>query len=130
MSDYSLLRIARYSLAFLWLFTAISSVFLAPEIGYGILKSAGIVGLLADLLVIGASLLDVALGIWVLSARSHRYCCICQIGLIIIFTILLTLIDASFWIHPFGPLTKNLPIIALILMIYLRDPKIQGGDDH
>jgi hypothetical protein len=47
-----------------------------------------------------------------------RLCCIVQIVVIVIYTLLLTVIDASMWLHPFGPLTKNLPIIILIMYVF------------
>lgn len=118
MFNVSLITVAKLSLAFLWFFTALTSLFLAPEIGYEILGGAGIEGSTADILVVGGSLVDVAMGVWLLSSRATKLCCLVQVCLIVCYSIFLTFIEASFWFHPFGPLTKNVPIVALIILIY------------
>jgi len=110
--------IAKLSLTFLWLFTGLTSLFLAPEVGYQILEIGGITGALADFCLISGSLTDMALGIWILTGVKEKLCYKVQIIVIILFTILLTAIDASFWFHPFGPVTKNLPILVLIWISY------------
>ena len=110
--------LAKIALSFLWSFSGLTSIFFAPEIGYKLLSDAGVSGLLADWAVYGGGLLDIALGIWLLSSKWLRLCCVIQIVLIVIYTLLLTIIDASYWLHPFGPLTKNIPIGVLILVVY------------
>ena len=112
------LNLARYSLAFLWLFTALTSSIFAPEVGFAILESAQITGLWTDVALYGGSTLDGVIGIWLLSNYKMRWCCNVQLMVIAVFTILLTLIDYSFWLHPFGPVTKNIPIVVLI--VYMR----------
>ncbi|WNC68021.1 DoxX-like family protein [Thalassotalea nanhaiensis] len=114
----TLLRAARYSLAFLWVFTGLTSIYFSPEIGYQILASANITGSLADVSVYAGGALDVALGLWLLTSIRIKLCCIVQITVIAVYTVLLTFIDASFWLHPFGPITKNIPIIVLIIFVY------------
>ncbi|WP_448547560.1 DoxX-like family protein [Thalassotalea fusca] len=111
-------RAAIYSLSFLWLFTGLTSIFFSPETGYEILASANITGVLADISVIGGGVLDIVLGIWLLTAFRIKLCCLIQTAVIVFYTLLLTLIDAGFWFHPFGPITKNVPIIVLIFYVY------------
>jgi len=113
-------KLALYSLSFLWISTAMIAVFISPEIGFSILEKANINGSLANVFVYGGSLLDVSLGIWIVSNKAIKLCCWLQAITIVIYTILLTLIDASFWLHPFGPLTKNLPILALIMVVIMQ----------
>ncbi len=110
-------KLAIFSLAFLWIFTGITSIFLSPEIGYQILKSANINGLVADICVIGGGMLDITLGLWILSKKYLKLCCQIQVATIVIYTVLLSVIDWQFWLHPFGPVTKNIPICILILII-------------
>ncbi|MCI2284376.1 hypothetical protein L3081_14515 [Colwellia sp. MSW7] len=47
----NLIKAAKYSLAFLWIFTGLTSSYFSPEIGYEILTSANITGSLADIAV-------------------------------------------------------------------------------
>jgi hypothetical protein len=36
-------------------------------------------------------------------------------------TLLATLIHPAWWLHPFGPLTKNLPIAAILWVLIQHD---------
>lgn len=112
-----LFKLAIYSLSFLWIHTGLTSIFFAPEIGYNILANANVKGELADFAIYFGGVLDIILGLWLLSEKRLKLCCNTQIAVITLYTLLLTYIDASFWMHPFGPITKNLPIIVLILML-------------
>lgn len=108
---------ARYSLVVLWIFTGLTSLFWGSAIGYEILAQAHIVGNLADWAVLSGAGLDIFIGLWLLSGKRRRLCYFVQIGVILIYSILLTLIAPEFWLHPFGVLTKNLPILALLGML-------------
>jgi uncharacterized membrane protein YphA (DoxX/SURF4 family) len=112
-----LYKSAIYALAFLWIFTGLTSIYFSPEIGYEILASANITGSMADFSVYAGGALDIVLGLWLLTSVKTKLCCIVQVVVIATYTIILTVIDASFWLHPFGPITKNFPIIVLILLI-------------
>jgi hypothetical protein len=113
-----MIKLANYSLAFLWIATGIISTFVSPDIGFELLSKAEINGVLANFFVYGGSLLDILLGAWIVSGRAIKICCWFQIAVIIFYSILLTIIDASFWVHPFGPLIKNIPILVLIGVVY------------
>jgi len=116
-------KLALFSLAFVWIATAIVSAIISPEIGFSILAKVNIVGTLADIFVFGGSLLDLILGIWILSQKAIKLCCWVQAITVLSYTLLLTLIDASFWVHPFGPLTKNIPILVLVMLLYKQADK-------
>ena len=113
--------ILRLSLVFLWLFTAFASSFFAPEIGYEVLAYGGITGYFATLCIYAGSLLDAVLAIWLLSGRELKTCYLMQIFVISIYSVLLTVIAASFWLHPFGPITKNIPLLAMIYFLYSNE---------
>lgn len=112
---------ARLSLSFLWVFTGITSEFFAKEIGYEVLANAGIIGALADISILSGSLLDILIGIWLLLGKKLKLCYWLQMIVIATYTLLLTVIDPSFWIHPFGPLTKNVPILVMIYGLYAHE---------
>ncbi len=113
-----MIKLANYSLAFLWISTAIISTVISPEVGFELLSQAGISDLWANLFVYGGSLINILLGIWILSNKAIKICCWLQTAVIVFYSILLTIIDVSFWVHPFGPLTKNIPILVLISIVY------------
>lgn len=112
------LLLSNISLALLWIFTGLISIFIKPSVGFHILSNVGIEGPLANLFVYAGGGLDILLGIWVLSAWKLNTCYLVQMITIIIFTILLSFIAAEFWLHPFGPITKNLPILALLAILF------------
>lgn len=118
VNQKTLNKAARFSLAFLWIFTGLTSVYLSPNIGYQILASANITGVLADIAINAGGILDIMLGVWLIASFKIKVCCIVQVSVIALYTILLTFIDAGFWLHPFGPITKNIPIIVLIGYLY------------
>jgi len=109
--------IARLSLSFLWLFTAATSFFWARNIGYEILAQQNFSGRQTDLVINAGSLLDAAIGIWLLSNFQLRWCYAVQIVLIISYSLLISVIAPFFWLHPFGPVTKNIPILVLIFWL-------------
>ena len=119
-----MIKAAKYSLAFLWIFTGLVSSVFVPGIGFNILKSAGISGELASFFVYGGSLVDILIGIWILTNKGMKWCYRIQIAVILTFTLLLTIIDPSYWLHPFGPLTKNIPILALIFILLKHEEQI------
>ena len=121
-----LYKSAIYALAFLWIFTGLTSIYFSPEIGYEILASANITGTMAGFSVYAGGALDIVLGLWLLSSVKTKLCCIVQVAVIALYTAILTFIDASFWLHPFGPVTKNIPIIVLILLIMIN--KVEHHD--
>ncbi|WP_081310574.1 DoxX-like family protein [Pseudoalteromonas luteoviolacea] len=116
---------ACYSLALVWIFTGLTSIFFAPEVGFEILARAQITGVLAQIAVYGGGVLDIVLGGWLITRYALGFCCLVQIVTICTYSILLTFIDASFWLHPFGPVTKNLPILVLIAWLYQADKEAQ-----
>ena len=46
---------------------------------------------------------------------------VAQLGLIAPLTLILTLGAPHWWLHPFGPLLKNLPVAALALVVMARE---------
>ncbi len=115
---------ARLSLSFLWIFTGITSAFFAREEGLEVLARGGITGQLADACLYSGSILDVAIGVWILIGKRLEHCYLVQIWVVLVYSSLLTIIDANFWLHPFGPLTKNIPILVMIYFLY-SDEKLK-----
>lgn len=109
--------LARLSLTLLWLLTAIVSLTAGKPIGVEVLLGAGVAQPMVDPLIWAGSLLDLAIGLWLLSGRALRLCCALQVAVIVGYSILLSLLAPAFWLHPFGPLSKNLPILVLIWLL-------------
>lgn len=116
-STPKILLASRFSLSLLWLFTAASSFWWGRAIGYDVLAKQQIIGAFADLCINAGSLVDAVIGFWLLTAYKLQWCYRAQLIIILSYTILLSIIDPSFWLHPFGPLTKNIPLLVFIFWL-------------
>ena len=108
---------SRLSLSLLWLFTAASSFWWGRTIGYDVLAKQEITGAFANLCINAGSLVDAVIGLWLLTAYKLQWCYRAQLIIILSYTVLLSIIDPSFWLHPFGPLTKNIPLLVFIFWL-------------
>ncbi|HTH10937.1 MAG TPA: DoxX-like family protein, partial [Acidovorax sp.] len=65
------------------------------------------------------AILDLALGVVVLLAPPRWLPSVCraQIAVIVTYTLLITLRIPHWWMHPFGPVLKNLPLLVGIAML-------------
>lgn len=114
-----LLLVLRMALAAVWLVAGVVSMGIYPvEESYALLARVGITGVLAPVALYGAAAIDIAFGLGTLFLRRRRLLWIAQATLIGIYTITITYFLSEFWLHPFGPLIKNLPILAAILLLY------------
>jgi uncharacterized protein YbjT (DUF2867 family) len=117
--------VLRAALAFLWLWTALVSFGLYPvQDSYALLARVGLHGALATLALYGAALLDLALGVLTLAApaRWRRPVWLAQLALIAGYTVLVTFFLPEYWLHPYGPVSKNVPIVALIALLWALEP--------
>lgn len=109
----------RLSISAVWLMAGVVSMGVYPvEKSYLLLEQVGITGMFAPVALYGAASLDIVFGLATLFMRQRRLLWIAQATLIIFYTITITIFIPEFWLHPFGPLIKNLPILAAILLLY------------
>jgi uncharacterized protein YbjT (DUF2867 family) len=109
----------RISIAAVWLIAGAVSMGIYPvEESYILLERVGITGALAPPALYGAAALDIAFGLGTLFLRNRRLLWIAQATLIGVYTLTITVYLPEFWLHPFGPLAKNLPILAVIWLLY------------
>jgi uncharacterized protein YbjT (DUF2867 family) len=116
----------RLALAALWIWTAIVSFGLYPvQQSYELLARVGLHGALATVALFGAALLDLALGVLTLAApaRWRPSVWLAQLLLIAGYTVLITLFLPEYWLHPYGPISKNLPIMAAIALLWGLEPR-------
>lgn len=117
----------RWSLIFVWLATAIVSVVELNGQSRALLvslPSAWSTPAQAHILILAGAAADAAIGLW-LAWRPGRAAYLAALLLMGAMTLLATFIDPSWWLHPLGPLTKNLPIAA-ILLILLQDARTKS----
>ncbi len=106
----------RATVGFIWLATAFISAFVHPvESSYAMLEQAGISGALAPVTLYGLCLLEAVLGLVTLLGFRMKWVVLAQLLLIAGFTLVLSLTMPELWTHPFGPLTKNVPLVGATL---------------
>lgn len=113
-----LLPMLRVSIALVWIVTGIVSFGLYPvEESYALLARVGITGWLAPLMLYGAAMMDVVFGIATLLMKRRRLLWLAQIAVILFYTAIISWRLPEFWLHPYGPLLKNLPMLAAIWLL-------------
>ncbi|MGZ8274507.1 MAG: DoxX-like family protein, partial [Burkholderiaceae bacterium] len=107
----------RVSIAVMWIVTGVVSLAVYPIAeSYALLARTGITGRAAPLALGAAGLLDIALGAATLALR-RRWVWWAQIVLILGYTAIITWHLPEFWAHPYGPVLKNVPILAALLLL-------------
>jgi uncharacterized protein YbjT (DUF2867 family) len=113
-----LLPLLRFTVALVWIGAGIVSLGLYPvEQSLALLARTGLTGGLAYAALYGAAVLDLVLGIGTLLMRDRRLWLV-QFMLVLGYTVIITVALPEQWLHPFGPITKNLPFLAALLLLY------------
>ncbi len=117
---YFLRPLLRLSIAFLWIWSGIVSIFFfPPEQSYQFLAASGITGSAAPFMLYGLAVMDIILGIATLSTYRIRPLILFQLTIIFLYTLTITFTLPEFWLHPFGPVLKNIPLLVTLL-VYLN----------
>lgn len=113
---YFLRPLLKFSIAFIWIFTALCCLFIYPKTAsLHLLAKAGFSSFWQPVLFYGASLFDAGIGIAVLCNYQPKKVGLFQIILILAYTAFLTWTLPNLWFEPFAPLAKNVPLLAAIL---------------
>lgn len=114
-------RLLRLSLVAVWLFTAVASIVELNGQSRQVLAAAGIASpqWLVQGLIVGGAAADLAVGIalWRWPGRASYAA---ALALMLVMTLVATVLQPGLWMHPLGPLLKNIPIAALLWHLYRR----------
>jgi uncharacterized protein YbjT (DUF2867 family) len=114
-----LLPLLRYSIAAVWIATAWVSAFVWPvSDSLALLERTGVPSSLAPLMLYGASALDLLIGLGILLLPRRRWLWLVQGALVGFYTVVIAVKLPEFLAHPYGPLTKNLPMLAAFWLLY------------
>ena len=112
--DHDLLR---FSLVFVWLATAIISVWELNGQSALLLSTSGVENpSLVRPLILGGAAVDTALGL-AMGLFPSRRTYLTALSVMLLMTLVATVLQPSLWLHPLGPLTKNIPIAAMLWVL-------------
>lgn len=110
-------HLIRLTLAAVWLVTGALSLGIYPQAdSLGLLERIGLRGDTAQTTLYLASALDIALGLLTLFRPSNTLWH-AQAMLVVVYTLIISLWLPEFWLHPFGPILKNLPVLMLLRLL-------------
>jgi hypothetical protein len=112
------MALLRYSLVFVWLTTAIVSLLELKGQSHQLLVSSGIVNpIFIQSLIWGGASVDAALGLALWFKPCRRTYLLALLAMLSM-TVLVTLMLPTLWLHPLGPLSKNIPIAAALWILF------------
>lgn len=117
------LPLLRMALAIVWVGTAWVSAFAYPRAdSLALLSHVGLHGLMADVALYGASVLDLAFGVATLVWPSRRLW-LAQLALVLAYSAVICVALPEFLAHPFGPVLKNIPFLAILITLFGNEVK-------
>ena len=116
-------QLVTVAMATLWLVTAYVSWFAWPHAeSMAWLGACGVPAAWQEPMLLAASLTDAAIGVLVL-LRPRRWLWGLQLALVGGYTMVMSACLPQFWLHPFGPLSKNLPLLAVMAVMWRLSPR-------
>ena len=101
------------ALVVMWLYSGLQPILTVPTESLHMLARVGISAAWQWPLLLAASVCDVAVALWIVW-RPSRTLWWLQCGLVAFYSVVIALWLPENWLHPFGPLIKNLPIMAMM----------------
>ncbi len=111
---------ALLAISFIWLCSGICSLVSWDE-SYDLINEIGANHQLSVLFIWLGSIVDIFLGIAIFSKRHRKNIIKLQILTMLIYMIILSISAPHYWLHPFGALSKNIPLLALSYFLYRKE---------
>lgn len=113
-------KLLRYCLVFVWLATSLVSVIEWHGQSAELLRAAGMQQpALMDTLILGGAIVDALLGL-ALWLKPSRRVYLMALFMMVAMTALASLLRPELWLHPLGPLTKNVALAGLLWVLAIR----------
>lgn len=117
-----LVPLLRISVALVWIVTGVVSLGLYPvNDSLELLARVGLQGTPALAALYFAAVLDLALGVATLVLRRRQWLYVLQAAVILGYTAIITWRLPEYWLHPYGPVLKNLPLLAALWLLHALD---------
>lgn len=114
---YFLRPLLRLSIAFIWIFSGIISMFPGLPISFDLIAHTNIPSMFQSLIVYSLSGIDILLGLATLLNYRLIITGSLQCFFILLYTIVISFLLPEYWLHPFAPIAKNIPIFVSILIM-------------
>jgi len=119
---YFIRPLLRIIIAFVWIWSGVVSAFLYPQEGaLRLLADVGIEGALALPTLYFASFLDIAIGFLILFGFRVVELLWFSIVVIVGYTLILSVLAPHHWLHPFGCVLKNLPLLVAVYITIILE---------
>jgi len=116
-------RPLRWGLACIWITEGVlPKILFQQPMEIAVVERSGLVPMDPARFLIAMGVLEAlsGLSVLVLDGKPLRAVLAAQIGGLILLPILVAWHEPTLWVHPFGPLTKNLPILAASVVLFRR----------
>ena len=115
------LALLRRSLVLVWFATAFASAWEANGRSAALLRQAGVAGTPAQWMLWGGVALDIAIGL-LLWRAPLRPAATAALAATLAMTVITTAVLPGQWLDPLGSLSKNLPILAALVVLRRNAP--------
>jgi len=113
----SSLQLARHSLILVWLWTAVVSLQQIDGLSLSLLQAQTLIpAALFPWVIWGGAITDLVLGV-LMAWRPGRRVYLAALWMTLVMTVIGSVATPALWLHPLGPLSKNLPILALLWIL-------------
>ena len=113
------LDVLRFSLGFLWLWSGVQPALTAADMSLDLLGRAGITAEWQMAAFYASSALDVFFGVLCFTKfRSYRFIWLAQFTVVLGYSVIVACRLPEMWLHPFAPLIKNVPILAVLFYLF------------
>jgi len=116
--------VLRLAIAFVWILTGLVSIWGYPvEQSYELLGQVGLPSFLNPMALYGAAMMDIAIGVLLLINWRPRLVALMQISIILVYMSIISVALPEHWLHPFGPISKNVPLLVAIWVTAILSEK-------
>ena len=113
------LDVLRFSLGILWLWSGIQPALTAADMSLDLLGRAGIAAEWQTVAFYASSALDIFFGILCFTKfRNYRFIWLAQFTVVLGYSVIVACRLPEMWLHPFAPLIKNVPILAVLFYLF------------
>ena len=111
----------RIGLGFIWIYEGLVPKLLVPLTGIekDVVAASGLIpNGLADPFLHTLGVLEIILGTCVVSGLWQRPICVVQAAIVAAFTVVIPITSAAILAHPFGLLSKNVPVLGAVMALW------------